>query len=1304
VDWNATPLATITNSSSISSVVPNIGDELSYSFGVRACSATDNCDTNTTIRTVALVDRGAPSTVGVTAAIVQGGKAVLTAPWTHSNGAVAVRYVYSRQGTSGSFTLTKTFNVTDLNNPQTTLSLDDVLNGGTDYQFYVIDQDPTGNQNSNSSVIVTVNSGDVVKPVFAGITNLTYGSPTDTVAQLQWTAISRMSDDAVNGASHYLIYIQPLSLTDTPAGCSSGTLSKQVDATDTIGTTVTYNLTGLSPRTRYSICVKARDLANNISDTSAQSVIITRDLTAPIFGGLTGISYNNAQNRVELTWTASGSTDLKEYRIKVFKGSTSSPTNLQTLSMRPFASNTSGTNFNATEYSYVDNDVIFVVVDACDDASPTYGTQNCTSYSNASAMSLPIPDITPPAGFTGITTVGQVTPTAIQGQVVVNWAAPPSWTSYRGFKVYSVGAASALTEVADCACTANNCPVALTSCTVGVGSPLLAYKTYTFHVRAYDAAGNLTTYLDPAVSKANARTVDTTAPTFISSLAASGSNLTPTLTWSTATDNQQDAGSTISYTLYRKVGTNYTTNFTTTATPDAEMIASGGTITQIAINTLSTSVTDTDTLQEGQTYYYIVCAKDSSNNYKCDNAGILTKAISDATAPTIGTLNLFNMSDVAKTDFDKTWKITWSLYDAMTSTGNISVQVYKKEGTDPDVLATTTDALVMSANGATSISNQKGTAGVNRFINYLVVATDEAGNIATKNITVRSRNVFTITSVKRDKGPAAGGKLLLLKGSGFGNGMTVRIGGNLCTGVTILDDDVAYCTTPAGPDGVTLDVTATNLNNYTATLSSAYTYTSTDTCELTASGTNGFQSGAGTSGSPWTICTAAQWATIGTYGGAAGSPRYFALADNIDFGNSTIAIQSLSGALNGSDFIITRATIADPGSNNVGLFSFVSNQYGGVVGVNLQNLYLSHITVNIPARSYVGALAGISYGISIINVYGYNLNVTGSAQVGSLFGTWTNWPSDNTISNVTVNNSSITGAGWYVGGAIGEHSSNSTLNNIQVKNSNIVSSSNYHGGVVGITFSGNKYNLRSLNNLVTNSAAATGVGGIVGGNHTSGCMNIYRSINTSRVNAPAASGVGGIMGANGGDCGLGRSIYQSYSTGDIDGAASVGGIIGALHSGNINNNYVGGKITVWGNGGGGISGFGGTYRPFHIVFPQIVAKAGSSNVGSVMGNPYSSMDCTGVIAAYDATDATFGTQLATTRCNNHATSSYWAVTRNLTQMRSQATFTALGYDFVGESTNGTNDYWTMPPNNYINNGYPILNGVTPTDLWTYQWK
>jgi hypothetical protein len=1008
VNWAATPLATVTNSSSISSVLPNIGDELNYSFGVRACSATDNCDTNTSSRTLTLVDRGAPSTVGVTAATVLGGKAVLTAPWTHSNGAIAVRYVYSRQGTSGPFTLAKTFNVSDVNNPQTTLNLDDVLTGGTDYQFYVIDQDPTGNQNSNSSIIVTVNSGDVVKPVFAGITNLTNGSPTDTVAQLQWTAISRMQDDAVNGASHYLIYLQVMAPSDTASSCTSGVLSKQIDATDTIGSTVTYNLTGLTPRTKYSVCVKARDLANNISDTSAQSIIITTDLTAPIFGGLTGISYNNAQNRVELTWTASGSTDLKEYRIKVFKGSTSSPTSLQTLSMRPYASNVSGANFNATEYSYVDNDVIFVVVDACDDASPTYGTQNCTSFSDASALSLPIPDITPPAGFTGITTIGQVTPTAIEGQVVVNWAAPPSWTGYRGFKIYSVGAASALTEVADCACTANNCPVALTNCTVGVGTPLLAYKTYTLHVRAYDAAGNLTTYLDPAISKANIRTVDTTAPTFISSLAASGANLTPTLSWSTATDNQQDAGATISYTLYRKVGTNYTTNFTTTATPDAEMIASGGTITQIAINTLSTSVTDTDTLQEGQTYYYIVCAKDASNNYKCDNSGILTKSISDATPPTVGTLNLFNMSDVAKTDFDKTWKITWSLYDAMSSNGNLSVQVYKKEGTDLDVLATTSDSLILSANGATSISNQKGTAGVNRFINYLVVVTDEAGNISTKNITVRSRNVFTITSVKRDKGPAAGGKLILLKGSGFGNSMTIRVGGNSCTNVTVLDDDVAYCTTPAGPDGVTLDVTATNLNNFTATLSNAYTYTSTDTCELAAAGTNGFQTGAGTSGSPWTICTAAQWAEISTYGGAAGSSKYFMLADNIDFGNATINPEALKGAINGNDLIVTRANIADPGGSYVGLFSYISNEHG-IVGNHVTNFYYSHITVNTPSRSYVGGLVGYPAGISGSNIYGYNISVTGASYVGGVVGYYTNWSGDSPINNVVINNSTITG-------------------------------------------------------------------------------------------------------------------------------------------------------------------------------------------------------------------------------------------------------------------------------------------------------
>jgi hypothetical protein len=55
-------------------------------------------------------------------------------------------------------------------------------------------------------------------------------------------------------------------------------------------------------------------------------------------------------------------------------------------------------------------------------------------------------------------------------------------------------------------------------------------------------------------------------------------------------------------------------------------------------------------------------------------------------------------------------------------------------------------------------------------------------------------------------------------------------------------------------------------------------------------------------------------------------------------------------------------------------------------------------------------------------------------------------------------------------------------------------------------------------------------------------------------------------------------------------------------------------------------------------------------------------------------------------------------------MQAQSTFTDAGWDFVGETANGTDDYWAM--DGYTNSGYPYLSwqglgaviGANPTTL------
>ena len=137
--------------------------------------------------------------------------------------------------------------------------------------------------------------------------------------------------------------------------------------------------------------------------------------------------------------------------------------------------------------------VVFLVFNACDDASPNYGTQNCTTLADGTALSVTIPDIDPPVGFGGITNATLCTPNA-NGCARVTWNAPASWTDYRGFKIYSVASDNTLTWKKDCLCSGNNCPDAITECNV---TGLDAGRTVDFYIRAFDEAGNLNAAVDP---------------------------------------------------------------------------------------------------------------------------------------------------------------------------------------------------------------------------------------------------------------------------------------------------------------------------------------------------------------------------------------------------------------------------------------------------------------------------------------------------------------------------------------------------------------------------------------------------------------------------------------------------------------------------------------------------------------------------------------------------------------------------------------------------------------------------------------
>lgn len=608
--------------------VSNLGDELRYTFVVSACTALNLCaGQSKTVTSDLLPDEGIPKTPGATSVRMVSGKAVITAPWTHDMGGIAKRRIYMRNPNAASpviidnfaYELVRAEVVTDIYNPPTELEVSGLLSG-TSYSFVVRDEDSQGNVSLNKS-LVSVNSGDITPPAFAGIGQLLAGSNPESELSVSFTAVAAQSATNPDGPSQYLVYVSDVAPPAAPSdSCNLATPVVQVSASNAAaGTTVTQLLSGLTPRRTYSVCVKARDEAGNISLTTSSLTKTTQDKTPPLFDGVQTFAYNNASTLLELRWNpASSSTnDVRNYRITLFRCAATTLPDCSASTDRVSLTSVSTTGVDLPKSTFspalASNDKVTVVVNACDNASPDFSSvDNCTT--SARLLSVVLPDIDPPSGFSGIVSAAAVT--GSEGTVRVGWSAPSSWSDYRGFKVYTVNSNETLTFLRDCPCTAAGCPEQPTSCDI---SSLEARRSYNFFVRAYDTVNNMTA-LPPSTyaSSRAATTLDLTPPTFVSNLNASfvGTGTRGvSLSWSAATDNQasNEFGASLTYKVYRKVGSTFTG--LTPSTPPTDGVQ--------LLSTASTSyVNGVANLAANTTEYYVVCAFDASSNVRCDSNAV----------------------------------------------------------------------------------------------------------------------------------------------------------------------------------------------------------------------------------------------------------------------------------------------------------------------------------------------------------------------------------------------------------------------------------------------------------------------------------------------------------------------------------------------------------------------------------------------------------------------------------------------------------------------------------------------------------
>jgi hypothetical protein len=1239
VKWNEKAMAE-SGPSELSKIIEGLGDELTYALGVRACSANDVCDQNTKVIKITLPDGGAPKTVGASEARVENGELFVTAPWKPTDGGIAKRKLYIKigenPGTSLSeYTLVKTVVVENINDPPTEINYAN-LQENKKYNLVVIDEDPSLNVSPNFNV-VTIESGDLSPPEFTGISGLTIGDSglQETTLISSFTAVDSQQVN-IAGASHYQVYIK----VGGGNACEEGTLHKEFAANIyTAGTAYQYVVQNLAPRTYYTVCLKARDAAGNVSNTSSYLGKSTLDTTPPNFDGLQNLTYSKETGRFTTVWNPSASSDILEYRVRIWKNAASPSAELILELKKGHLSSAGGFPFGPETFPFGSNNVVYVLVDACDDAGFIQGgTQNCTSLPMASALNVTLEDIDPPPGFLGIDAEGaQQTPS--EGVIIAKWLAPADWSDYRGFKIYFVDQVTeALNFVKDCPCTQAGCPLQPLTCEV---NGLDTYRTYYMHVRAYDSNQNIT-ILDPVSKTTPKRTVDNTSPTFSSNFSLDFIEGKSRLEWSAATDNQyaQEPGAVIRYEIYRKEDA----TFVNALTPDTDLSA-------MLLTTVQGSMhEDSQGYVSGKTYYYAICAKDASNNRRCDG-NIKSVEVPDIVPPVI--TNLASN----KTLESKTWKLSWLMSDNKTNAADLLVKVRRlisPLSTDKASLGSPT---ISTSLGALELDGLTGPQNEDSYVHYMVTIEDEAGNQTDSFISIYSTNKIEIAEVLPNEGLLIGNKFLVLYGSGFHSSTEVSIGSLPCDDVTVISNEVLHCLTPEQTLQGDYDVEVTNSDGSSDRALEGYSYcdgaSCVNICNRPSDWGPTFAAGNGTQVNPWILCTGTQLSATRS----AGNTRYYLLGDNIDlasFTGNSFAPMATDGTyyyshIDGDGHIIANYTYKSAGTSFVGLIRRLgpdrtikdlglvnvdveglthvgaligyadystgstldhifttgtvkgNDEYvGGIVGHGALNIYNSYSRANVTGRMRVGGIAGAKwYGLANLTSYG-NITATGKSDhchVGGLFGHVDGGGGSTSnlfnYGNVTCLDDNANNYQLHTGGLTGGTA------NLSISDSasyGTVNGWDYVGGAFAYISGGTIDNVYATGDTTGQRSI---VGGLIG--HTNGTSLIKNSYATGNV--IGYRHVGGLIGYGTGDVtscyakgavsittpagdydhggligyysGNQKSVYKSYATGTVTGKSYAGGLIGRWDHGWIKESYATNIINSTGSDVGGLVGHAG---------------------------------------------------------------------------------------------------------------------------------
>ena len=410
---------------------------------------------------------------------------------------------------------------------------------------------------------------------------------------------------------------------------------------------------------------------------------------------------------------------------------------------------------------------------------------------------------------------------------------------------------------------------------------------------------------------------------------------------------------------------------------------------------------------------------------------------------------------------------------------------------------------------------------------------------------------------------------------------------------------------------------------------------------------NPYGGGSGTETDPYLIYTAEQLNTIGLV--PCDLDKHFTLMVDIDlsqYGGTSFnmigsADNPFTGVFEGNGNTISNFYYTYNNVYHVGLFGYVSD-----LNSEIRDLHLNWPITNVGTGSDVGALVGHLVNGTISNCYINEGIVSGDQRVGGLVGVNEQGTINNCGSSATVSGSDS------IGGLIGLNSG--TITNCG--STSHVMGNNDIGGLVGYNGSiWHDTNTRRRQDIIYDSYSMAAVS--ITSNSETG--TICDSYSLASVLGTGSSS-GGLVGEN-----FEGQIDGCFSYGIVLGNIATGGLVGSNHN-NISSCY---SVTdVGGNGDvGGLAG------------ENIGTVVNCFSAGIVLGD-----EITGGLIGYNGEGEVLvsfwdiETSGQYNMCGNKeemetcCDDSFGLTTA---EMQTTTTFLEVGWDFVDETENGTEDIW-----------------------------